>query len=70
MIQFQLDHKYVSDIDSLLKGLASKGKERAAVKTIEKQPIRLLARDELPFSLEKRHSTDTGNTVETEKENS
>ena len=67
MIQFQLDHKYVSDIDSLLKELASKGKERAAVKTMEKQPIRLLARDELPFSLEKRHSIDTkGATIETE----
>lgn len=69
MIQFQLDHKYVSDIDSLLKELATKGKERAVAKAIEKQPIRLLARDELPFSLEKRHSMDTGDAVETEKEN-
>ena len=68
MIQFQLDHKYVSDIDSLLKKCSARGKTEATVKNIEKQPLRLLAEDELPFSLEKRHPADADDTAE--KENS
>ncbi len=68
MIQFRLDKQYISDIDALLKKQIAAQKERTAAKNAEKptgtatetatekQPIRLLPPEEIPFSLEKRHS--------------
>lgn len=64
MIQFRFDHQYVSSIDALLKKQVSTRKSLSAEKPSEKQPIRLLASDELPFSLEKRHPVKTDDPVE------
>ncbi len=55
MIQFSLDHHYVSDIDALLKKCQKVGERKTAPgkKAVTLKPI---PADRLPFSLANRHA--------------